>query len=118
MATMDLIKLHGGEPANFLDVGGAVTEDAVFNAVRIITSDSKVKCVLVNIFGGIVNCATIANGVVNAARKIGLKVPLVVRLEGTNVDAAKLIMKKSGLPILTANNLDDAAKKAVAALSP
>uniref|UniRef100_A0A1I7T0A6 Succinate--CoA ligase [GDP-forming] subunit beta, mitochondrial n=1 Tax=Caenorhabditis tropicalis TaxID=1561998 RepID=A0A1I7T0A6_9PELO len=116
MATMDLIKLHGGEPANFLDVGGAVTEDAVFNAVRIITSDPRVKCVLINIFGGIVNCATIANGVVNAVNKIGLKVPMVVRLEGTNVDAAKQIMKKSGLKILTANNLDEAAAKAVSSL--
>ncbi|CAI5449163.1 unnamed protein product [Caenorhabditis angaria] len=117
MATMDLIKLHGGEPANFLDVGGAVTEDAVYNAVRIITSDPKVKCVLINIFGGIVNCATIANGVVNAVSKIGLKVPMVVRLEGTNVDAAKQIMKKSGLKIISAENLDDAATKAVAALN-
>ncbi|CAD6198831.1 unnamed protein product [Caenorhabditis auriculariae] len=117
MATMDLIKLHGGEPANFLDVGGAVTEDAVFNAVRIITSDPKVKCVLVNIFGGIVNCATIANGVVGAIKKIGLNVPLVVRLEGTNVDEAKRIMKDSGLPILTASCLDEAATKAVESLA-
>ncbi|KHJ78981.1 succinate-CoA ligase, beta subunit [Oesophagostomum dentatum] len=84
MATMDIIKLKGGDPANFLDVGGTVTEDQVFHAFRIITSDSKVKCVLVNIFGGIVNCATIANGVVAACRKIDLKVPLVVRLQGTS----------------------------------
>uniref|UniRef100_A0A0K0DBQ8 Ligase_CoA domain-containing protein n=1 Tax=Angiostrongylus cantonensis TaxID=6313 RepID=A0A0K0DBQ8_ANGCA len=82
MATMDIIKLKGGEPANFLDVGGSVTEEQVFHAFRIITSDPRVKCVLVNIFGGIVNCATIANGVVSACRKISLEVPLVVRLEG------------------------------------
>ncbi|PIO55655.1 succinate-CoA ligase, beta subunit [Teladorsagia circumcincta] len=82
MATMDIIKLKGGDPANFLDVGGTVTEDQVFHAVRIITSDPRVKCILVNIFGGIVNCATIANGVVAACRKISMRVPLVVRLEG------------------------------------
>ncbi|KIH42472.1 CoA-ligase [Ancylostoma duodenale] len=85
MATMDIIKLKGGEPANFLDVGGTVTEDQVFHAFRIITSDPRVKCVLVNIFGGIVNCATIANGVVAACRKINLRVPLVVRLEGESL---------------------------------
>ncbi|KAK5968140.1 Succinate-CoA ligase subunit beta [Trichostrongylus colubriformis] len=117
MATMDIIKLKGGEPANFLDVGGTVTEDQVFHAFRIITSDPHVKCILVNIFGGIVNCATIANGVVAACRKMSLKVPLVVRLEGTNVVEARRIMKESGMPIITASNLSDAAEKAVAALS-
>ncbi|KAE9417531.1 hypothetical protein Angca_006825, partial [Angiostrongylus cantonensis] len=116
MATMDIIKLKGGEPANFLDVGGSVTEEQVFHAFRIITSDPRVKCVLVNIFGGIVNCATIANGVVSACRKISLEVPLVVRLEGTNVGEARHILQNSGLPIITANNLSDAAEKAVAAL--
>uniref|UniRef100_A0A1I7XRW2 hexokinase n=1 Tax=Heterorhabditis bacteriophora TaxID=37862 RepID=A0A1I7XRW2_HETBA len=116
MATMDIIKLKGGEPANFLDVGGAVTEEQVFHAFRIITSDPQVKCVLVNIFGGIVNCVTIANGVVAACRKMDLRVPLVVRIEGTNVDEARHIMKQSGLPIITASNLSEAAEKAVAAL--
>ena len=99
MATMDIIKLYGGEPANFLDVGGSVQENQVKEAFRIISEDDKVKAILVNVFGGIVNCATIANGVVNACRSINLKLPLVVRLEGTNVDAAKQILKDSGLPI-------------------
>lgn len=116
MATMDIIKLKGGEPANFLDVGGSVTEDQVFHAFRLITGDPRVKCVLVNIFGGIVNCATIANGVVSACRKMSLSVPLVVRLEGTNVEEARRIMKQSGLPIITADDLSDAAEKAVTAL--
>ncbi|KAJ1359014.1 Succinate--CoA ligase [GDP-forming] subunit beta, mitochondrial [Parelaphostrongylus tenuis] len=105
MATMDIIKLKGGEPANFLDVGGSVTEEQVFHAFRIITGDPRVKCVLVNIFGGIVNCATIANGLVSACRKISLEVPLVVRLEGTNVVEARRILQHSRLPIITANNL-------------
>ncbi len=99
MATMDIIKLYGGEPANFLDVGGSVQESQVKEAFRIISEDSKVKAILVNVFGGIVNCATIANGVVNACRSINLGLPLVVRLEGTNVDEAKRILKESGLPI-------------------
>lgn len=116
MATMDIIKLYGGEPANFLDVGGSVQENQVKEAFRIISEDSKVKAILVNVFGGIVNCATIANGVVNACRSIDLKLPLVVRLEGTNVDAAKKILADSGLPIQSATDLDDAAKKAVKAL--
>merc|ERR1712128_229794 len=103
MATMDIIKLYGGEPANFLDVGGSVQEN-------------KVKALLVNVFGGIVNCATIANGIVNACKSIDLKIPLIVRLEGTNVDAAKQIIADSGLAITAAENLDDAAKKACAAL--
>uniref|UniRef100_A0A914WK47 Succinate--CoA ligase [GDP-forming] subunit beta, mitochondrial n=1 Tax=Plectus sambesii TaxID=2011161 RepID=A0A914WK47_9BILA len=116
MATMDIIKLNGGEPANFLDVGGSVTEAQVYEAFRIITSDKQVKALLVNIFGGIVNCATIANGLIAAFKRMELKVPLIVRLEGTNVDAAKKLLKESNLPILTANNLDDAAKKAVASI--
>lgn len=116
MATMDIIKLNGGSPANFLDVGGNVKEDQVLKAFQILTSDPNVKVILVNVFGGIVNCATIANGIVNASKTMGLKVPLVVRLEGTNVDAAKKILQESGLKIESAHDLDDAAKKAVNAL--
>ncbi|XP_011177323.1 succinate--CoA ligase [GDP-forming] subunit beta, mitochondrial [Zeugodacus cucurbitae] len=116
MATMDIIKLNGGEPANFLDVGGGVKEQQVLKAFQIVTSDPKVKAILVNVFGGIVNCATIANGVVAASKTLNLKVPLIVRLEGTNVDAARKILKDSGLAIQTAVDLDDAAHKAVAAL--
>ncbi|KAG8187701.1 hypothetical protein JTE90_000167 [Oedothorax gibbosus] len=116
MATMDIIHHYGGSPANFLDVGGTVQEDQVYQAFRILTSDDKVKSVLVNIFGGIVNCAIIARGITNACRNIKLRVPLVVRLEGTNVDEAKAILANSGLPIVTANDLDDAARKAVASL--
>lgn len=116
MATMDIIKLNGGDPANFLDVGGGVKEDQVTKAFEILTSDPKVKGILVNVFGGIVNCATIANGIVAASKKLQLNVPLVVRLEGTNVTQAREILKNSGLPILTASDLDDAAQKAVAAL--
>ncbi|TKR58703.1 hypothetical protein L596_030114 [Steinernema carpocapsae] len=113
MATMDIIKLFGGSPANFLDVGGTVTEDQVYQAFRIVTSDPAVKAVLVNIFGGIVNCATIANGVIKACERMNLSVPLVVRLEGTNVDEAKRLLRSSGLTIITADNLEDAAQKAV-----
>merc|ERR1739844_669236 len=116
MATMDIIKLYGGEPANFLDVGGSVQEHQVKEAFRIITEDEGVKAILVNVFGGIVNCATIANGIVNACKSIELKIPLVVRLEGTNVDNAKKIIEESGLAIVSASDLDDAAKKAVQAL--
>ncbi|XP_001608018.1 succinate--CoA ligase [GDP-forming] subunit beta, mitochondrial [Nasonia vitripennis] len=116
MATMDIIKLNGGTPANFLDVGGSVKEDQVYQAFRILTEDPKVQSILVNVFGGIVNCATIAKGIVSAARNLGLKIPLVVRLEGTNVNEAKKIIAESGLPILTANDLDEAAKKAVASI--
>ncbi|XP_042909162.2 succinate--CoA ligase [GDP-forming] subunit beta, mitochondrial [Parasteatoda tepidariorum] len=117
MATMDIIHMYGGHPANFLDVGGSVKEDQVLQAFRILTSDEKVKAVLVNIFGGIVDCAIIARGITNACRNIQLKVPLVVRLEGTNVGEAKSILANSGLPIITASDLDDAAKKAVASLN-
>ncbi|PAA63620.1 hypothetical protein BOX15_Mlig015029g2, partial [Macrostomum lignano] len=117
MATMDIVQLCGGRPANFLDVGGGVTEKQVYHAFRILTSDQQVRCILVNIFGGIVNCATIAKGITEAAKKISLRVPLVVRLEGTNVEEAKRLLADSGLPILSADNLEDAAKKAVSALS-
>merc|ERR1719362_1717890 len=117
MAAMDIIKLYGGDPANFLDVGGNVQEEQVKEAFRIITEDDKVKAILVNVFGGIVNCATIANGIVNACKSIELQIPLIVRLEGTNVDNAKQILKDSGLPIQSAVDLDDAAKKAVTALN-
>jgi succinyl-CoA synthetase beta subunit len=113
---MDIIKLYNGRPANFLDVGGSVKTEAVIKAFQIITSDKNVKAILVNVFGGIVNCATIANGIVEATKTINLTLPLIVRLEGNNVDAAKKILKDSGLDIQTATDLDDAATKAVAAL--
>jgi succinyl-CoA synthetase beta subunit len=116
MATMDIIKLYGGEPANFLDVGGGATKERVTAAFRIILSDPNVKAILVNIFGGIMRCDIIAEGVVAAARELSLRVPLVVRLEGTNVDLGKKILAESGLPIVSADDLADAAKKAVGAL--
>jgi succinyl-CoA synthetase beta subunit len=115
MATMDIIKYHGGEPANFLDVGGGATKDKVAEAFKIITSDSQVKGILVNIFGGIMKCDVIAEGVVAAAKETGLQVPLVVRLEGTNVDLGKKIIAQSGLNVIPADDLDDAAQKIVAA---
>lgn len=115
MATMDIIQLHGSSPANFLDVGGNVKEEQVLRAFQILVADPKVKGILVNVFGGIVNCATIANGVVNATKQMDLKVPLVVRLEGTNVVEAKRILAESGLAIQAASDLDDAAAKIVAA---
>ncbi|KAG1681700.1 Succinate--CoA ligase [GDP-forming] subunit beta, mitochondrial [Nymphon striatum] len=117
MATMDIIKLYGGTPANFLDVGGNVKEKQVFNAFKLLTSDPNVKAILVNIFGGIVNCATIARGISSAGKSIKLDVPLIVRLEGTNVDEAKQILADSKLPITSADDLDDAAKKAVSSLN-
>ncbi|MGB1395082.1 MAG: ADP-forming succinate--CoA ligase subunit beta [Candidatus Puniceispirillaceae bacterium] len=116
MATMDIIKLEGGEPANFLDVGGSATTERVTEAFKIILSDSNVAGILVNIFGGIMRCDVIAEGVVEAARTLGLTKPLVVRLEGTNVEAGKKIMAESGLDIIAADNLGDAAKKIVAAV--
>src|SRR5690349_24708056 len=119
MATMDIIKLHGAEPANFLDVGGSVTAEGAVEAFRIILSDSKVKGVLVNIFGGIAKCDLIAEALVKAGREIGFKVPVVVRLEGTNVDKAREILKAASgeLPtIQTAVDLTDAAKKVTAAV--
>jgi succinyl-CoA synthetase beta subunit len=111
MATMDIIKLHGMEPANFLDVGGSASKEKVSAAFKIILNDPNVKGILVNIFGGIMRCDIIAEGVVAAARELGVTVPLVVRLEGTNVDLGKKIMAESGLKILSADNLADAAKK-------
>ena len=113
MATMDSIKHNGGEPANFLDVGGSATEEAITKAFEIILSDKAVKVILVNIFGGIMLCDIIAKGIVAAVKKSGLEVPLVVRLEGTNVDIGKKIISDSGLDILSAKDLDDGAKKAV-----
>ena len=116
MATMDIIKLEGGEPANFLDVGGSATTERVTEAFKIILSDSNVEGILVNIFGGIMRCDVIAEGVVEAARNLGLTKPLVVRLEGTNVEKGKQIMAESGLAIISADNLGDAAQKIVAAV--
>jgi succinyl-CoA synthetase beta subunit len=116
MATMDIIKLYGGEPANFLDVGGGATKERVTAAFKLILSDPNVEGILVNIFGGIMRCDVIAEGVVAAAREVALDVPLVVRLEGTNVELGKKIMKQSGLPILSGDNLADAAEKIVKAV--
>jgi succinyl-CoA synthetase beta subunit len=116
MGTMDIIKYHGGSPANFLDVGGGASEEAVKNAFRIILQDPSVKGVLVNIFGGIMRCDIVANGVVNAAKEIGIKVPVVVRLEGTNVEEGKKILSESGLNLGVGQNLKDAAEKIVAAV--
>ena len=113
MATMDIIKLSGGEPANFLDVGGAANVDTIKNGFKIILSDKSVKAILINIFGGIVRCDRVANGVVQAVKELGLKVPVIVRLEGTNADIAKEILENSGVEIIPASNLEDAAKKAV-----
>ncbi|MGE5130087.1 MAG: ADP-forming succinate--CoA ligase subunit beta [Sphingomonadaceae bacterium] len=116
MATMDTIKLFGGAPANFLDVGGGATAEKVTAAFKIMLSNPKVKAILVNIFGGIMKCDTIAEGVVAAAREVKLAVPLVVRMKGTNEDLGKKILKDSGLPIISADNMADAAKKVVAAV--
>ncbi|HKO88858.1 MAG TPA: ADP-forming succinate--CoA ligase subunit beta [Burkholderiales bacterium] len=115
MATMDAIKLYGGSPANFLDVGGGATAEKVTEAFKIMLKNPSLKAILVNIFGGIMKCDVIATGVVAAAREVKLHVPLVVRLEGTNVDLGKKILAESGLPIISANNMSDAAQKAVAA---
>lgn len=116
MATMDLIKLHGGNPANFLDVGGSATQERVTEAFKIILSDEKVKGVLVNIFGGIVRCDLIADGIIAAVSEVGIQVPVVVRLEGNNADLGAQKLTKSGLNIIPANGLTDAAKKIVAAV--
>ena len=116
MATMDIIKLYGAEPANFLDVGGGATKEKVTEAFKIITSDPNVKGILVNIFGGIMRCDVIAEGVVAAVKEVGLKVPLVVRLEGTNVEAGNKIINSSGLDVIAANNLKNGAKKIVKAV--
>lgn len=114
MATMDIIKAFGGEPANFLDVGGGATKENVTEAFRILLSDTKVKGILVNIFGGIMKCDVIATGIIEAAKEVGLKVPLVVRLQGTNVDLGRKMLADSGLAITPADTMDDAAKKIVA----
>ncbi len=116
MATMDIIKLHGGSPANFLDVGGSATEEQVKQALKIVSEDRRVKAIMVNIFGGIMKCDTIAAGIVAALRDVKLSIPLIVRLSGTNVEKGQKILKDSRLPIISATDLDDAAKKAVAAI--
>ena len=116
MATMDIIKLYGAEPANFLDVGGGATKEKVTEAFKIITSDPNVKGILVNIFGGIMRCDVIAEGVISAVKEVGLKVPLVVRLEGTNVELGKEIIRNSGLNVIAGDNLSDAAEKIVKAV--
>ena len=113
MATMDIIKLSGGEPANFLDVGGKANAETIKNGFKIILNDKNVKAILINIFGGIVRCDRVANGVVQAVKELGLKVPVIVRLEGTNADIAKDILNNSGVEIIPASNLEDAAKKSV-----
>jgi succinyl-CoA synthetase beta subunit len=115
MATMDIIKFYGGEPANFLDVGGGATEEQVTEAFKILIADKKVKAILVNIFGGILKCDVIAKGIINAAKTVKLSVPLVVRLEGTNVERGKQLLKESGVALIAADDLADAAQKAVAA---
>lgn len=115
MATMDIIKFHGGEPANFLDVGGGATSDQVTKAFKMILSDKNVKAIFVNIFGGIMKCDTIAEGIITAANEIGIKVPLIVRLEGTNVELGRKLLSESGLDIQTGTDMKDAASKAVEA---
>jgi len=115
MATMDIIKFYGGNPANFLDVGGGATEEQVTEAFKILIADKKVQAILVNIFGGIMKCDVIAQGIINAAKTVHLSVPLVVRLEGTNVEKGKRLLKESGVALITADDLADAAEKAVAA---
>jgi succinyl-CoA synthetase beta subunit len=116
MATMDTIKLYGGEPANFLDVGGGATAEKVTAAFKIMLSNPKVKGILVNIFGGIMKCDTIAAGVVSAAKEVKLSVPLIVRMKGTNEELGKKILADSGLPIISANNMAEAGERAVAAV--
>jgi succinyl-CoA synthetase beta subunit len=115
MATMDIIKFYGGSPANFLDVGGSATEEQVTEAFKILVGDKRVEAILVNIFGGIAKCDVIAQGIIAAAKAVGLRVPLVVRLEGTNVEKGKQLLKESGLALITADDLGDAAQKAVKA---
>ena len=115
MATMDIIKLHGGEPANFLDVGGGASQERVENAFRILLADEHVKAVLINIFGGIVRCDMVANGVVAAAKNLGVKIPIVARLEGTNVEEGRRVLRESGINIIPAEGMSDAAEKVVAA---
>jgi succinyl-CoA synthetase beta subunit len=115
MATMDMVRLHGGMPANFLDVGGGTTADRVAEAFKLILADHGIKAVLVNIFGGIVRCDLIAEGVIAAVQQVHVKVPVIVRLEGTNAEAGRAMLAQSGLAIISAADLDEAAKKAVEA---
>ncbi len=117
MATMDLIKLHGGQPANFLDVGGGATAEVVSQAFKIILSDANVKAILVNIFGGIMRCDIIAEGIIAAVKDVGVKVPVIVRLEGTNVELGQKMLTESGVGVISASDLTDAAKRAVAAVA-
>lgn len=117
MATMDLIKLHGGAPANFLDVGGGATAETVAKAFKIILADSNVKAILVNIFGGIMRCDIIAEGIITAVKEVGMQIPVIVRLEGTNVDLGKKMLRESGLNIVSAEGLTDAAQQAVKAVA-
>ena len=117
MSTMDIIKHCGGDPANFLDVGGGATESQVKEAFRILLGDSKVEAILVNIFGGIMQCDVIAQGIINAAKTVDLNIPLIVRLEGTNVEAGRALLNESGLALITAETLSDAAQKAVDSVS-
>ena len=117
MATMDTIKLFGAEPANFLDVGGGATAEKVTEAFKIMLGNAKVKAILVNIFGGIMRCDVIAEGVISASRSVGLTVPLVVRMKGTNEDIGKKMLAESGLPIIAADTMAEAAQKVVAAAS-
>ena len=116
MATMDIIKLAGGSPANFLDIGGGATEAQVTAAFKLLTEDAKVQVILVNIFGGIMKCDVIAHGIISAAKEVELDMPLVVRLQGTNQEAGRKLLHDSGLHIITADNLEDASRKAVAAM--
>jgi succinyl-CoA synthetase beta subunit len=113
MATMDIIKYAGGSPANFLDVGGGANADQIKNAIRILLSDSAVKAVLINIFGGILRCDVLATGVVNAARELGIEQPVVIRMEGTNVEEGRRILKESGFNFTVADGMKDAAEKVV-----
>ena len=117
MATMDMIKLHGGAPANFLDVGGGATAETVAKAFKIILADSNVKAILVNIFGGIMRCDIIAEGIITAVKEVGMQIPVIVRLEGTNVDLGKKMLRESGLNIISAEGLTDAAQQAVKAVA-
>ena len=115
MATMDVIQVHGGSPANFLDVGGGATRERVTTAFKLILTNPKVKAILVNIFGGIMRCDVIAEGVIAASKAVSLKVPLVVRMKGTNEQQGRTLLAQSGLPIISANNMAEAAQKVVAA---
>jgi succinyl-CoA synthetase beta subunit len=117
MATMDVIKLEGGEPANFLDVGGGANKERVTEAFKLILSSDKVRAIFVNIFGGIVRCDMIAEGIIAAVKEVDVKVPVVVRLEGTNVEAGKKLLAESGLAITPADDINDGARKAVAAVA-